>query len=192
MTKDDEPPPPRQIQMPPRREELDLPPGSVVQTFHNAASAKTITEIRLGGRLPIHNLYWRPAGAARYAPVHRLGEGQTLENAVNCDAAWIFARLQTWTKREHGYSSSNNEVVRIDFTSIPRIETVSLTDILPENATVSRLHRADDSGTRLQAVISFAEPYRDGSARRIRYAICVLDLTNRNVTEMDTLPGIEY
>lgn len=153
---------------------------------------KTITEIRLSRGSPIHTLYWRPVGASQYVPFHQLSQGQSLENAVNCGAAWIFARLQTWAKTAYGYGSISNEVVRIDLTGNPRIETLALTDILSENAKVRWLLRSNDLGTGLQAVLSFLEPYDDSSGHRVRHAICDIDLVNRSVTEMDTLPGMQY
>lgn len=185
-------PTPRNIKWPPRREEMGLPEGLVLQTFHNVVSKVTVTEIELGGPLKLHNLYWRAAGAVRYAPVQVLPEGQSLENALNCNAGWIFARQQTWAKTPHGYASSSNELVRIEMTGTPSVEKLRLVGILPPNAKIHRLIRSHDDGNRLEAVVLFSEPSNDGKARRMRYAICTLDFQNRTMDELDTIPGIEY
>ena len=83
-------------------------------------------------------------------------------------------------------------LLRVDLEEAPFVQSLDLTDILPPNATISRLLRANDAGTSVDAVISIREQQGEGGRKRARYILCALDLAARRLVELDTLTGVYF
>src|SRR5579884_2428275 len=167
-------------------EEAGLPRNSsIVQLLYNAAAKQTIAEVQLGRSSPIHRLYWRNAGQSPYSLLGTPAEDQSLESAVTCDAPFVFVRVVEWRPSQTGALGGRTlGIWRADLGASPLVAAVDLSDMLPANAHISRVLRANDTGTELVVVVMFPK----GAPGR--YSICTLDLVNKRYVEHDTLPGI--
>ncbi len=172
----------------PKRSEVGLPEAcEVVQVLHNRAAKQTIIEVRLAGGSPIHRLYWRSLGQLRYEPLCDAAPSQSFEHAITCERPLAFMRAVEWKPSGKGMGGSTLGLWRAELTDPPLVSPIDLAKtLLPANAHVSKLIRANDEGTNLLAVVAFRE---DGP---VRYAICGLDLSNHSAVEFDTLPGIFF
>jgi hypothetical protein len=180
------------FQPPPGLADVGLPNGTIIQTFHNRPSRKTVVEIRLHGSPPLHRLFWREADQQSYMPIATLGPARSMEDATNCDAPWCFVRDNAWESYGRGLGGKTLGLLRIDLRSSPVVEAVDTHDILPSAARISKLLRVNDAGTTLETVVLLKERVRGGERTRARYVLCALDLVARRLIELDTLAGIRF
>ena len=177
---------------PATRAAVGLPEANVVRTVHNRAARKTIVEVELREMPPVHRLYWRCTGQPTYEAMEALGPTRSMQDVVSCEAACCFVRDVRWTPRGNAFGGSSLGLLRVDLEEAPFVQSLDLTDILPPNATISRLLRANDAGTSVDAVISIREQQGEGGRKRARYILCALDLAARRLVELDTLAGVYF
>ncbi|SRR6266536_3102251 len=197
MTIGNVPPPPRQIVLPPGRKEVGLPEdAAIVQVLHNRAARKTIVEVQLHGISHIHRLYLRSAGEQVYSILGAPPPDQSFEQAITCEQPFLFLHVIEWKPQSKGLGGHRLGLWRANLGDPPSLVQVDLSDVLPPDARITGLLRANDDGTRLEANVLLNEDAGEvegyGNRKRARYTICTLDLTNRQLTELDTLPGIQF
>ena len=183
---------PRTISLPVSAREAGLPRGTRVRTVHNAAGGITAVEIRTEGSPPLHRLYWRPARQSMYRSVVEDSEDLSFEDLITGEAPWLFARVVEWKRRAGGFSGTTRSLARLDIKDgEPVLRLIELQQILPENCRLSSLMRANDSGNIVQAIMIFENSIEPG-IKRAEYKICAVDLSTKNVSELDTLPGLHF
>jgi hypothetical protein len=171
----------------PGHEKVGLPPGAIeVQALYNVGAAQTLLEVKLSRSSPIHRLYWRRAGETTYTPLGSPAPDESFEQAVTCKAPFVYMQAMMWRPLPNAMGGRPLGVRRVSLGERPTIEPVDLSDLLPQEAHVSRLLRADDDGSTLTVVVNFMVR-QPGS-----YRICSLDLVNRQCLERDTLYGVLY
>jgi hypothetical protein len=179
------------LRRPPNRAEVGLPADSrIARLLHNGASRMTIVEVKLRAAPPRHRLYWRKAGEQAYRLLGAATAEQSFECAVTCDSPCLFLCVVEWGKSSDPAGGRCLGVMKAELGDPPAIVPLELGDLIPTGTWVRELLRANDAGTCLEAVVAFRE---GGPVEwRIRYAVCLLDLANRTLTELDDLPGVFF
>jgi hypothetical protein len=169
------------------REQAGLPEHAViVQVLYNRSAKVTVVEVRLQRSSPIHRLYWRPVGDTVYRLLETQSPDQSFDQAVMCAETFLFTRVSRWLPSSEGRRGTVLGLLRVQLEGTPTISDVDLSIILPSGAWISKILRANDAGTELEAVVAF----REGGP--IRYAVCVLDLLGKRAVELDNLRGVFF
>jgi hypothetical protein len=173
------------------RSEVGLPEkGELVRVLHSREAAKTVVELRESSAPLCHRLYWRAASSTMYCPLGQPSGQQSFEHATSCDAPYLFFTGVEWITVDEQVRGSHMGIFRATLGETPTVDRLNLDDILPSGATVHRVLRASDAGTRLDALVAV----RVGTPNEfeVRRVICLLDLEARECRKMDDLPGFFF
>jgi hypothetical protein len=178
----------------PTREEVGLPARStILRVIHNQAARCTLVELQERGS-PAGRLYCREAGSLKYNLVGSPDPDQSYEDALTCARPVVFTRCSRCTRSGDGWKGVDEGIAMIDLLKKPLgLTPLGLGPILPSGSWVSRLLRSDDSGTSLEAIVAVREPVVGHPAhKQVRYTVCLLDLANQRLVELDALPGVHF
>lgn len=172
------------------REEAGLPPKArTVQVLHHRRTAWTLLELEPQEFPPRRRLFARRLAETAYTPIGGLTDEQSIENLVIADQPCAFARVLAVTQRNDFVAANVLGIVRIDLDSPSlTLSNVDLTALVPQDAWISRLLRADGDGN-LEAVVAFRSRQGDGS---VEYVLCLLDLASQRLQELDVLQGVYF
>jgi hypothetical protein len=148
--------------------------------LHCASAGVTVLGVQLRRDSPIHHLFWRRKADEKYQALGTPASEQSFEEALSCEEPTIFWRVVQWRPVGDGMAGRPLGLFKASLSEPPVIEEVDLSDLLPPEAYVSRLLRANDAGTVLTVVACFRR-------RSPSYRICTLDLIGRRLHELNVL-----
>jgi hypothetical protein len=95
------------------------------------------------------------------------GSDRSIEQAVSCEAPFLFACEVQWFRSANGLGEKTLGLQRVDLGDFPSSASVDLRDLLGENLFISKLLRANDAGSSVDAVLGIKE-LRDAGRTRVR------------------------